>query len=158
MRALVALSRGSGWHRADVLRSFCGRVPVRTRRRSGVAQRLSCAFLPGLTSSTERIAQTCPGSGQTCPQLRYPVFSSGELQLLVRLDQGCSDVTLHVGLTARSSSSASLGTATLSTGLIDLGPVAQGAHTVTVQAVGIEGGCHTGHLAAWEGFIRIFTS
>ena len=45
-----------------------------------------------------------------------------------------------------------------STGEVDLGPVASGAHTVGVQAMGVLGGCNTGGLGLWAGELDVTTS
>ena len=41
---------------------------------------------------------------------------------------------------------------------VDLGPVASGAHTVGVQAMGVLGGCNTGGLGLWGGELDVTTS
>jgi hypothetical protein len=44
-----------------------------------------------------------------------------------------------------------------STPLVDVGPVIPGAHVLTVQATGVEGGCNVGTLDSWGGNLTVLT-
>ncbi len=41
------------------------------------------------------------------------------------------------------------------TGLLDFGPVAPGPHTLSIEAIGSEGGCNAGILESWGGTLRL---
>jgi len=45
----------------------------------------------------------------------------------------------------------------LDSGIIDLGAVTPGMHTIDVQAEGQVSGCNSGGLGAWEGTLKVFS-
>jgi len=98
-------------------------------------------------------------------QLSGPVYTISNVSttatLQVRYNAAathCSDVRAHIlvdgverGLTAF------LGPGQ-SSAMVDVGPVAAGAHVVAVQGEGRVGGCNTGVLVGWGGTVDVVTS
>ena len=113
---------------------------------------------------------TCTSTGELCePPFDVPVQTGSVLQAqyTVRATH-CASVRVHFLVDgALVASSGFLGwpgaplpfsALPLDTGLVDLGPVAPGAHVLGVQAEGQVGGCNSGNLTDWGGSLRVLTS
>lgn len=70
----------------------------------------------------------------------------------------CSDVRMHFLIDGVERALSGFLSPGASSGFFDVGPVAPGAHTVTLQAEGRVGGCNTGQLAGWGGTSTITVS
>lgn len=91
-------------------------------------------------------------------------------RLLVRYEvpfEHCSSVRLHVSVDGRLAATtgflgwvkatAPFNALPLDTGLVDVGPVVPGAHTITIEAEGQTSGCNLGAIVAWAGTVEIHT-
>jgi hypothetical protein len=124
----------------------------------------AAAVCPGDQTSDE-FAVSCASAGQLCSSTYAQTINSPdgvlELEYFVGVDH-CSSVRVTFLVDgAPVATSPFLGWpgqgGPLDTGLIDVGPVAPGAHLIEVQAEGTEGGCNSGQLSAWGGRLRTVT-
>jgi hypothetical protein len=109
------------------------------------------------------VGQCQPNTSQVCPQepqVNYTLPGPGQIRAHYTADPGhCSDIEVRMAGDNRT-----YGAYPISE-WIRIGPgqtadsaktdVDSGAHFVSVQARGIEGGCNTGHLDAWGGTLRV---
>jgi len=111
----------------------------------------------------------CTSTGQLCdPAFTTDVTTDSILQVQYFVSPNhCSSVRVHIFLdNTQVHTTDFLGwlgapspfdTLELDSGIIDLGPVSPGMHTVGIQAEGQQGGCNSGELIRWEGSMRVFT-
>ncbi len=118
-----------------------------------------------LTSGTPIQAQTfpmsitCTSTGQTCT----PVFSTpvtvtqaGPLAITVTAAAThCSNVSYIIALDANVVTTTPFLTPGQSSGPIVSAPVSSGQHIITVQGIGIAGGCNSGTLGSWSGTLVV---
>jgi len=112
----------------------------------------------------------CTSSGQLC----NPPFSTNietdsdlKIQYTVRPNH-CSSVRVHLLVDNNivqttqflgwPGATSPFDVLPLDTGVIDLGPVSQGSHTLGIQGEGQVSGCNNGVLGNWGGTVKIFTS
>src|SRR5262249_12732593 len=111
-----------------------------------------------LVDTTYPISITCTSTGQVCaPAFTTNVSSDGIMQITFTASPAhCSDITVDIGVDGSIFTSDPLapGQSTFNA----WSPVAPGAHTITVQATGIPGGCNAGTLSTWAGTLVVTTS
>ncbi len=103
------------------------------------------------------VPQCQPATSQVCPQqpeVNFTTDSGGFVDVQFTANQNhCSDIIVHVSIDGYVPNS--LGRVgpgqTVGKGF-GVGP---GNHVLSVRAEGIEGGCNTGALSSWGGFVRI---
>jgi hypothetical protein len=122
-------------------------------------------------TTTPHIANTlpiplvhCTSTGQFCtpPFETPPIKTNSLLQIEYLVTHACSSIRLHIFVDAKEVRVTEfLGwpgePLPLSTGILDLRPVASGQHVLAVEAEGRSGGCNYGHLSFWEGTLLIYT-
>lgn len=103
----------------------------------------AAVIVPACTDPTKQLCD---------PSVAVTVWTEGRLIVAFNASAGhCSSVIAHVRLDGEERfTSPPLG-AGEGTEPRDLGPVAPGAHVVSVQAEGVVGGCNAGGLGAWSG-------
>ena len=83
--------------------------------------------------------------------------TGGELRIRFDLsDRACSEIRLYIFLDGSLIKTSDY--FSRSTGVINLGPVSSGSHTLVLSPEGRVGGCNEGHLMAWEGKLELHTS
>jgi len=106
----------------------------------------------------------CTSEGQLCDQpFTFDVTTNDTLKIKYIVAEGhCSSIRLHLSVDGTETMVTDFlgwngdeAAKPLDTGLIDLSPVSVGAHTVSLQAEGIEGGCNAGNLASWGGTVTV---
>ena len=114
------------------------------------------------TTTSYPVSATCTGGGQLCNNIaNVSVTTTGLLQAEFTPGSfACSSVAIHflvdgtqVAVTGFVGPGGSP-----NTGLVNLGPVSAGAHTVGLQAEGTVGGCNVGTLGSWGGTVQITTA
>jgi hypothetical protein len=116
------------------------------------------------------IEQACTSSGELCAQL-WTTSVQTRAQLAVEYEVPavhCSSIRLHIFLDGKEvkasqwlgwiGASGEYAGLPLRTGLIDIGPVSPGGHTIGLQAEGQVSGCNFGQLTTWQGTLRVFTT
>lgn len=94
---------------------------------------------------------------QTSPQLDESVDfeSSGSLKVKFEMQNGsCSSLRLHLYL--EDQLVMETGYFDQTSGVLDLGEVPAGAHTLRVSPEGMEGKCNTGTLESWGGTLTMY--
>ena len=111
-----------------------------------------------LVDTTYALAITCTSTGEVCdPTVTIPITSQGVAQMTFTASPAhCSSIVAAIGLDGSIFTSDPL--APGGSTFVAFPPVSAGAHTVTVQATGIVGGCNTGTLASWSGTLVVTTS
>ena len=123
-----------------------------------VATAVSPAYA-ATTTTSHSISVLCTGGGQVCdPPFTVTATTAGVLQAEYVTPGHCSDMRVTFAVDSVVQYTSPFLGAFASTGVVDLGPVTPGTHTVSVQAEGTTGGCNTGSLAAWEGTLLVTTS
>lgn len=135
---------------------------------SGVVLLVGLLALPTSVLADEMVMDTttyCTSTGQICdPAAIFDVTTTGEpLQLNYTVaDTHCSAIKLNVSVDGNAPiSTVFLGwngdpdMQPLDTGIIDLGVFSAGAHQISLQAEGKEGGCNAGDLSSWGGTVHI---
>jgi hypothetical protein len=110
-------------------------------------------------TTTYGIDITCAGSGQVCDPVYSTTISSADVLRLqfTAASTNCSAITLvfqEDGFDVYYSDQLGPGD---STPAVNVGPVIPGAHVLTVQATGVEGGCNAGALDSWGGTLTLVT-
>lgn len=113
-------------------------------------------------ATVKDVVVNCTSAGQVCSP-SYTTSTGFTTGQLLQLDftaspRHCSDISVSFavdGVVQYTSPFLAPGGAT---GVIDLGPVSSGMHTVAVQATGRTGGCNRGALSAWTGTLDIVAS
>ena len=112
---------------------------------------------------------SCTTSGQMCdPPFSTTVQTDSILRVQYFVPHShCSPLRLHISVDGTPVlTTASLGwfgaptpfnALPLTTGIVNLGPVSPGTHTISTQAEGQIGGCNTGTLVSWAGDVQIIT-
>jgi hypothetical protein len=113
----------------------------------------------------------CTSTGQLCdPPYSISVKTESLLQVQYTVrSTHCSSVRLHILVDGKSvytsgflgwpGASGEFAGLPLDTGLVNVGPVSRGTHTVGLQAEGQISGCNVaGYLASWGGSARVLTS
>jgi hypothetical protein len=103
-----------------------------------------------------------PPLSQVCnPAFTTDVSMEGAGKLAVAFTVGaghCSDVSIQIALDGAAQPASDFLGAGKSTGIVNLGPVTAGKHTVSVSATGRTGGCNTGQTMSWSGTLEIIRS
>lgn len=101
------------------------------------------------------VQQCTDATKQLCePSAFVTVWTEGALTVDFTASPGhCSPMIAHVFLDGVAKHVSDELAAGASTGRLDLGPVAPGAHVVAVQAEGVLGGCNDGGVSSWSGSI-----
>lgn len=119
------------------------------------------ATLAHASTTVYPIGVNCsPAIGQLCdPPFDVAVSTQSALQVQFTASVGhCSDIRVYISVDGFPQYlSGFLGPGD-STGVVNLGPVAPGSHTIGVQAEGRVGGCNAGDLASWAGGLSVTTS
>jgi hypothetical protein len=109
------------------------------------------------------VSKCCGIQGtQMSPQIDYnlDIETLGVLQVeFTALNRLCSDMRLHILLDGVEwETSNYFGMDSKTTGVLDLGPVSSGKHTLKFQPEGRLGGCNTGYLESWGGPLVVYVS
>lgn len=105
----------------------------------------------------------CTSTGKLCnPPFETTVKTSSLLKIEYVVTGHCSLIRLHIFVeTIELTTTAFFGWAgeplPLSTGILNLGPVALGQHVLGLEVEGKVGGYNTGQFEAWDGIVRIYT-
>jgi hypothetical protein len=121
--------------------------------------------VPGEQQQTVDIKINCTTSGQLCEPIFKKIIQTHSV-LKVNYTVGslhCSAVKIHFLVDDVEKKVSDWlgwpdGDEPYNTGVIDLGPVSSGTHTLGVKAEGKSGGCNEGKLGAWEGKLVIATN
>ena len=106
-------------------------------------------------------------SGQTSPLLDFSVnvITAGLLEMQYNVRGHCSDLRLHILIdnspvftTDWLGYQGRVPALPLDTGLLNLGPVTSGQHTLTLSPEGRVSGCNIGVLRSWAGTLEVTTS
>ena len=131
---------------------------------------VALGFFPGPQGDTEEVlvrsfTVQCIGTGLLCePAFERAVTTSGILKVHYQVPAShCGPVKLHLFVDGQAVETVGPlgppGSANpMETGLLDLGPVEPGTHTVSLQAEGIPGGCIEDQHYSWGGDVRIVVS
>jgi hypothetical protein len=96
------------------------------------------------------------------PQIDYnlDIETLGVLKVeFTALNRLCSDMRLHILLDGVEwETSNYFGMDSKTTGVLDLGTVSSGRHTLKFQPEGRLGGCNTGYLESWGGSLVVYVS
>ncbi len=108
----------------------------------------------------ENFIISCSSTGQICsPSFSMLIVTGSLLQLqFTTLSGHCLDIRVRIFVDGVLKSTSGFLGAGASTGLLELGLVASGSHTISVQAEGRVGGCNFGDLNAWGGTVRVLSS
>ena len=93
---------------------------------------------------------------QRSPQLDHQetFATTGALKMEFELSRGaCSKARLHIFIDGKPVKQTDYFDDT--TGILDLGPVTSGRHTLTLSPEGQEGGCNSGTLGSWGGTLTL---
>ena len=154
MRRGRARARSGRWL-GPVLAIACGLLVAGRSASSVAAADATLTFAVGAMDCTHDGAdrQLCP------PAPTVTVATDGVLQVEFVASAGhCSSVISRLivdGIDRFTSEPLEPGG---TTGVKDFGPVAPGAHTVGVQALGVVGGCNGGAIGSWLGELRVTAS
>jgi hypothetical protein len=124
---------------------------------------------PRLESSTRSLPSTItkvpilkdggtPGT-QHSPQLDQEVDfeTAGDLRVDFQLtNKACSEIRLRIFLDGKPLKQTDFFDEKM--GILDLGPVSSGKHTLKLSPEGRVGECNTGHLGSWSGTLMLYTS
>ena len=113
------------------------------------------------TTTNYPILVGCTSLGQLCEPPAEVAVSTSEVIRAVEFTASavhCSEIRVYISIDGvLEYTSAFLGPGG-STGVINVGPVAPGSHTIEVQAEGTVGGCNAGRLISWAGDLKVTTS
>ncbi len=113
---------------------------------------------------------SCTTTGQLCaPAFSVLVQTNSVLKIQYFVPTGhCSSARLNVfvdgtqvlttGFLGWFGAPPPFNTLLLDTGLIDLGPVSAGSHTLSLKAEGQVSGCNSGSVVSWDGTLNITLS
>jgi hypothetical protein len=97
-------------------------------------------------------------SGMQLSNVLYPINTSTAGLLLVQYNASaghCSDVRVHILVDGTERALSAFLAPGQSSGFLNVGPVAPGAHVVALQAEGRVGGCNAGFLLNWGGTAQV---
>ena len=102
---------------------------------------------------------TCTTSGQLCDNVfSRSVNTVSNLRVQYVASSGhCSNVAAHILVDGVEQAVTAFLTPGQASGFFDVGPVAAGTHTVTLQAEGNISGCNIGTLLNWGGTMDVVT-
>ena len=124
------------------------------------------------TTLTKNIDVNCTSSGQLCEPAYSTQFQTSSASVIkVNYKVGplhCSSSKIHFFIDdvekyvsdwlGWTNAPAPNNTLPLSTGLVDLGSVSSGTHTLSIKAEGKVAGCNTGKVSSWQGTVDITTT
>jgi hypothetical protein len=129
----------------------CGPAATPTPPSATAAPTPNAATAPialSVVACTDSTKQLCE------PAAAVTVWTEGALTVDFTASPGhCSSVIAHIAVDGGTPFVSQELPAGAATGPHDFGPVAPGAHRVTVQAEGVLGGCNGGGVANWSGSI-----
>ncbi|MEO8096754.1 MAG: hypothetical protein ABI811_03575 [Acidobacteriota bacterium] len=114
---------------------------------------------PTQAQNVESINVACTGSGQQCnppyaTTINNPV--RGVVFIEYTASSGhCSLVRVHISVDGVEKNVSSFVSAGEGTGMLTLGVLSQGNHSLSVQAEGQTGGCNIGNIAGWAGTLSL---
>lgn len=145
-----------------VLLGFVGFIPYKT----ATADTINAPVV----TTTQDVFVNCTSTVQLCdPPFSTAVVTGGLLQIEYLVPQAhCSSIRLHVfvdgnfvqttGFLGWYGALPPFDALPLTTGLLDLGHVSTGEHTIRLQAEGQLAGCNIGYLGNWAGTLIVHTS
>jgi hypothetical protein len=124
------------------------------------------AVPPAAIADAGRVDQLGPfarasGGGDQRSSVPYAIDlrTDGELRVMYRAPRShCSALRVHLSVDASAAVASDPVAPAAESGVIDLGPLAPGVHTLMVNAEGIRGGCNQGVLSSWGGTLVAWTS
>lgn len=142
--AVWAMSGGDAQSAHPPTKPVTNETPVSARPESTMTIK-SVVLKDGGTSGTQRSSQL---------DHQETLQTTGTLKMEFELSRGaCSKVRLHIFIDGKPVRQTEFIDDT--TGLLDLGPVSSGRHTLTLSPEGQLGGCNSGTLGSWGGALTL---
>lgn len=137
-------------------------IAAMQRRLTSRAEKLETITVP--------VSVNCTSTGQLCdPPFSIRIETQGLLkaQYFVLSPYSCSSLKVHIFVDGTQKmttdflgwpgAAGTFAKLPLHTGLLNLGPVSPGTHTLSLRSEGQQGGCNYGALFSWGGELRVVT-
>ena len=109
------------------------------------------------TTTSHAVGAECTGGGQLCNNVAtITITTTGLLQSdFTAGPYHCSSVRIHYLVDETEVAVTGFVGASVNTGVVNLGPVSAGTHSLGLQAEGQEGGCNSGFVGSWAGTAQV---
>jgi hypothetical protein len=108
---------------------------------------------------TKSVTQTCTGGGQLCNNVAtVPISLPNGGPGIAQFTPGqftCSNFRIHYLVDGTEVNVTAFVGPGGNTGIVSLGPIGPGAHTIGLKAEGQTGGCNGGTLQSWAGVVHM---